>query len=153
MARSRSISAAHSSGSSIATRRTARCPTPSTWRSWRWTCRRLPGSEPDFGVTTGPRTIRPRAIRIGIDIGGTFTDLQILDEASGALHSLKTPTTPDDPSIGLMTAIVEAASRFGFRLDQIGFLLPGTTIATNAVLERKLPRGALIATAGVTDFF
>jgi N-methylhydantoinase A len=96
-------------------------------------------------------TPQSRSIRIGIDIGGTFTDLQILDEASGALHSLKTPTTPDDPSIGLMTGIVEAASRFGLRLDQIGFLLHGTTIATNAVLERKLPRGALIATAGFED--
>jgi N-methylhydantoinase A len=92
-----------------------------------------------------------RRIRIGVDIGGTFTDLQILDEASGALYSLKTPTTPDDPSIGLMTGIAAAARRFGFRLDEIGFLLHGTTIATNAVLERKLPRGALIATAGFED--
>jgi N-methylhydantoinase A len=99
-----------------------------------------------LGVTT-----RPRTIRIGIDIGGTFTDLQILDEASGALYSLKTPTTPDDPSIGLMTGIVEAADRFGFGLDEIGFLLHGTTIATNAVLERKLPRGALVTTAGFED--
>jgi N-methylhydantoinase A len=95
--------------------------------------------------------IRPRTIRIGVDIGGTFTDLQILDEASGALWSLKTPTTPDDPSIGLMEGIAEAARRFGFRLDEIGFLLHGTTIATNAVLERKLPRGALVATAGFED--
>src|SRR5260370_42246163 len=101
---------------------------------------------PDSSVTP-----QSRSIRIGIDIGGTFTDLQILDEASGALHSLKIPTTPDDPSIGLMSGIVEAASRFGFRLDQIGFLLHGTTIATNAVLERKLPRGALIATAGFAE--
>jgi N-methylhydantoinase A len=92
-----------------------------------------------------------RRIRIGVDIGGTFTDLQILDQASGALYSLKTPTTPDDPSIGLMTGIAAAARRFGFRLDEIGFLLHGTTIATNAVLERKLPRGALIATAGFED--
>ncbi|MBV8650565.1 MAG: hydantoinase/oxoprolinase family protein, partial [Alphaproteobacteria bacterium] len=90
-------------------------------------------------------------IRIGVDIGGTFTDLQILDEASGTSHSLKTPTTPDDPSIGLMTGIAEAARRFGFRLDQVGFLLHGTTIATNAVLERRLPRGALITTAGFED--
>jgi N-methylhydantoinase A len=96
-------------------------------------------------------TTPARRIRIGVDIGGTFTDLQILDEASGALYSLKTPTTPDDPSIGLMTGIAAAARRFGFRLDEIGFLLHGTTIATNAVLERKLPRGALVATAGFED--
>ncbi|GAC1483401.1 MAG: hypothetical protein NVS2B11_08910 [Acetobacteraceae bacterium] len=90
-------------------------------------------------------------IRIGIDIGGTFTDLQILDEASGALNSLKTATTPEDPSIGLMAGIAQAAQQFGFEIADIGFLLHGTTIATNAVLERKLARGVLLATAGFRD--
>ena len=90
-------------------------------------------------------------IRIGIDIGGTFTDLQMLDERNGALHSLKTPTTPQDPSVGLMAGIDEAAARFGFGIGEIGLLLHGTTIATNAVLERKLPRGVLLATAGFRD--
>ena len=90
-------------------------------------------------------------IRIGIDIGGTFTDLQILDETTGLLNSLKTPTTPDDPSIGLMTGIDEAAARFGFALPDIRLLLHGTTIATNAVLERKLARGLLLTTAGFRD--
>ena len=92
-----------------------------------------------------------RNIRIGIDIGGTFTDLQILNEATGALNNLKTPTTPDDPSIGLMAGIGEAAQRFGFDIADIRFLLHGTTIATNAVLERKLARGVLIATEGFRD--
>ena len=90
-------------------------------------------------------------IRIGIDIGGTFTDLQILDERSFLLHSLKTPTTPQDPSIGLMTGIAEAAQRFGFALSDIRMLLHGTTIATNSVLERRLPRGVLVTTAGFED--
>jgi len=90
-------------------------------------------------------------IRIGIDIGGTFTDLQILDERSFSLHSLKTPTTPQDPSIGLMTGIAEAAQRFGFALSDIRMLLHGTTIATNSVLERRLPRGVLVTTAGFED--
>lgn len=54
------------------------------------------------------------AIRIDIDIGGTFTDVQVLDEGTGALNNLKTPTTPDDPLIGLMAGIDEAAQRFGF---------------------------------------
>ncbi len=90
-------------------------------------------------------------IRIGIDIGGTFTDLQILDEATGALHSLKTPTTPADPSIGLMTGIDEAAARFGFAIGEIGYLLHGTTIATNAVLQRRLARGVLLTTEGFRD--
>ncbi|MDJ0386925.1 hydantoinase/oxoprolinase family protein [Roseomonas sp. E05] len=90
-------------------------------------------------------------IRIGIDIGGTFTDLQILDERSGALHSLKTPTTPEDPSIGLMTGLRDAATRFRFTLSDIRLLLHGTTIATNAVLERRLPQGVLLTTAGFED--
>ncbi len=90
-------------------------------------------------------------IRIGIDIGGTFTDLQVLDETTGLVNSLKTPTTPEDPSIGLMTGIDEAAARFGFALPDIRLLLHGTTIATNAVLERKLARGLLLTTAGFRD--
>ncbi|KAA2211649.1 hydantoinase/oxoprolinase family protein [Teichococcus oryzae] len=90
-------------------------------------------------------------IRIAIDIGGTFTDLQILDERSGALSSLKTPTTPEDPSIGLLAGIREAADRFGFSLRDIRLLLHGTTIATNAVLERRLGRGVLLTTAGFED--
>jgi N-methylhydantoinase A len=90
-------------------------------------------------------------VRIGIDIGGTFTDLQILDERTGALNSLKTPTTPEDPSIGLIAGIEEAGRRFGFGVADVTLLLHGTTIATNAVLERKLPRGVLVTTAGFRD--
>ena len=90
-------------------------------------------------------------IRIGIDIGGTFTDLQVLDERNGALNSVKTPTTPEDPSIGLMTGIEEAGRRFGFGIGDVHLLLHGTTIATNAVLERKLPRGVLLTTEGFRD--
>jgi N-methylhydantoinase A/oxoprolinase/acetone carboxylase beta subunit len=90
-------------------------------------------------------------VRIAVDVGGTFTDLQILDTRSGAITNLKTPTTPEDPSLGLMSGIREAAARDGFAFADIGYLLHGTTIATNAVLERRLPRGALIATAGFED--
>jgi N-methylhydantoinase A len=90
-------------------------------------------------------------IRIAVDIGGTFTDLQVLDTRSGAITNLKTPTTPEDPSLGLMTGIRESAARDGFTFADIGYLLHGTTIATNAVLERKLARGALVTTAGFED--
>jgi N-methylhydantoinase A len=90
-------------------------------------------------------------VRIAVDIGGTFTDLQVYDARSGAITSLKTPTTPEDPSIGLMTGIKAASARDGFALADIGYLLHGTTIATNAVLERKLPRGALVTTARFED--
>ncbi|MDX2201672.1 MAG: hydantoinase/oxoprolinase family protein [Hyphomicrobiaceae bacterium] len=90
-------------------------------------------------------------VRIAVDIGGTFTDLQIYDERTHALASLKTPTTPEDPSIGLLTGIKAAASQGGFALADVGYLLHGTTIATNAVLERKLARGALVTTARFED--
>jgi N-methylhydantoinase A len=92
-----------------------------------------------------------RPVRIGIDIGGTFTDLQILDPRRDLVASHKVATTPEDPSIGLMDGIAAAASRFGFALHEVGYLLHGTTIATNAVLERKFPRGALVTTAGFED--
>lgn len=90
-------------------------------------------------------------VRIAIDIGGTFTDLHIFDARRQAAHSLKTPTTPEDPSVGLMLGIKAAAQRFDFSIGDIGYLLHGTTIATNAVLERKLPEGALVTTAGFED--
>lgn len=96
-------------------------------------------------------TVPQRPVRIAVDIGGTFTDLQILDGRSGAVHAWKTPTTPEDPSIGLMAGVREAATRFGFALADVGLLLHGTTIATNAVLERKLARGVLLTTAGFED--
>ena len=89
--------------------------------------------------------------RIGVDVGGTFTDLMVLDARTGAVHALKTPTTPTDPSEGLLAGIAEAAERLGFEPGEVGFILHGTTIATNAVLERKLPDGALIANKGFAD--
>lgn len=92
-----------------------------------------------------------KPIRVAVDIGGTFTDLQILDGRSGRSLSHKIPTTPEDPSIGLMNGIKAAGQRYDFMLDQVGYVLHGTTIATNAVLERKLPAGALVTTAGFED--
>ncbi|GGF62650.1 methylhydantoinase [Azorhizobium oxalatiphilum] len=90
-------------------------------------------------------------VRIAVDIGGTFTDIEILDAGTGEIHQMKTPSTPSDPSIGLITGITEAAKKFGFSLDQVQYLLHGTTIATNAVLERKLPLGAVVTTEGFED--
>lgn len=92
-----------------------------------------------------------KPVRIGVDIGGTFTDLQIRDARTGRVTAFKTPTTPDDPSLGLMAGITGAAARYGFSLADVGYVLHGTTIATNAVLERKFPRGALVTTAGFED--
>ena len=92
-----------------------------------------------------------KTIRIAADIGGTFTDLQIMDLGSGAIHDFKSPTTPHDPAVGLLGALTAAAKKFDFALGDIAMLLHGSTIATNAVLERKLPEGALITNQGFTD--
>jgi N-methylhydantoinase A/oxoprolinase/acetone carboxylase beta subunit len=95
--------------------------------------------------------VADRPVRIAVDIGGTFTDLQVFDARTNRVHAWKTPTTPSDPSEGLMTGVREAAARFRFALADIGLLMHGTTIATNAVLERKLPVGALLTTKGFED--
>lgn len=96
-------------------------------------------------------TAPSRPVRIAVDIGGTFTDLMILDARDGIARAWKTPTTPEDPSIGLLRGVGEASGRFGFALSEVGLLLHGTTIATNAVLERKLADGVLLTTAGFED--
>ncbi len=93
----------------------------------------------------------PRSVRIAVDIGGTFTDIEILEDATGETFAVKTPTTPDDPSEGLITGLRLASERVGFRFKDISALLHGTTIATNAVLQRRLPKGALVTTAGFED--
>ena len=92
-----------------------------------------------------------KSIRLAVDIGGTFTDIQVLDSRLGETWSFKTPTTPDDPSIGFMTGIRGAAERYGFGLDDVGLIMHGTTIATNAVLEDKLPPAALVTTRNFED--
>lgn len=90
-------------------------------------------------------------VRIAVDIGGTFTDLQVLDENSGVTHALKTPTTPEDPSKGLAQGLRQAAESLDFSLGQVSALMHGTTIATNAVLQRRLAKTALVTTAGFED--
>ncbi len=92
-----------------------------------------------------------KPVRVAVDIGGTFTDLQIHDPREGRIHDFKAPSTPHDLSEGLIDALTGAAARHGFELGDIGMILHGSTIATNAVLERKLPEGALITTAGFAD--
>lgn len=90
-------------------------------------------------------------IRVAVDIGGTFTDLHLHDPGTGKTIAWKTPSTPDDPSKGLIRGLTEISEAAGLAPSQIGLILHGSTIATNAVLERKLPRGALITTRGFKD--
>jgi len=91
------------------------------------------------------------AIRVSVDIGGTFTDLHLHNPVDGKTHAWKTPSTPADPSEGLIEGLSQITVRNGLALSDIGMILHGSTIATNAVLERKLPAGALVTTAGFRD--
>ena len=92
--------------------------------------------------------------RIGIDIGGTFTDLVIVDEV-GAVSFGKTPSDPTDQSIGVMTGLEMMAERFGLSLgDLLGRterVVHGTTVATNALLERMGAKLGLLTTEGHRD--
>src|SRR3954464_13542326 len=92
--------------------------------------------------------------RIGIDVGGTFTDLVAID-ASGATILAKVPSTPDDPSIGVLDGLELLAQRLGLDpaalLAQTDRIVHGTTVATNALLERKGARLGLLTTEGHRD--
>jgi N-methylhydantoinase A len=98
-----------------------------------------------------PKPASERPIRIAVDIGGTFTDLHVFDARTNQVHGWKIATTPADPSLGLMQGLREASDRFDFALADVGLLMHGTTVATNAVLERKLARGLLVTTEGFED--
>ncbi len=93
-------------------------------------------------------------MRIGVDIGGTFTDLVCID-GTGVLHTAKTPSTPDDPSRGVMEALALLAETMSLALpDLLGateLFLHGSTVATNLVVERKGAPLGLITTQGFRD--
>src|SRR3954462_6788005 len=92
--------------------------------------------------------------KIGIDVGGTYTDLVATDE-NGRTVFAKSPSTPSDQSIGVMTGLEEIARRLnltcGEMLAATARIVHGTTVATNALLERKGAKTALVTTAGHRD--
>ena len=84
----------------------------------------------------------------GIDVGGTFTDLILIDGRSGGkVHLAKTPTTPDNQAFGVVTALAGT----GYPVSGIDLIVHGTTTTTNAVLERRLARTGMITTRGFRD--
>ena len=90
-------------------------------------------------------------LRLAIDTGGTFTDLVLRDEASGASWFAKTLSTPSDPARAALDGIAGLASARAFTLADVGQILIATTVATNAILERKGGRTALVTTRGFRD--
>ncbi|MEV4840463.1 hydantoinase/oxoprolinase family protein [Nonomuraea sp. NPDC049486] len=86
--------------------------------------------------------------RLGVDVGGTFTDILLIDQESGQTYRAKTPSTPHDQSIGVLAGIRKACAVADVSPDEIGEILHGTTVATNAILEGKGARVGLVTTAG-----
>ena len=86
--------------------------------------------------------------RLGVDVGGTFTDLLLFDEANGTFWRHKTPSTPADNSVGILEGVEAICGTAGVTAQQIEYFLHGTTVATNAVLEGKGARVGLIVTDG-----
>ena len=91
------------------------------------------------------------AWRIGVDIGGTFTDVALVDEASGRIGVAKVPTTPGNLAEGVLTAVTTAMGRHGVAAADVGLLSHATTVVTNAILEEKGARAALVTTRGFRD--
>ena len=83
---------------------------------------------------------------LAIDVGGTFTDIVLLNLTTGRIHLLKTPSTPDDPSRGFIAGITKILEANGVSNAQVRRIFHGTTIATNAILEGKgTPVGVLVS--------
>ncbi len=89
-----------------------------------------------------------RRIRVGVDTGGTFTDVVAVDEDSGERVSVKTPSTPADPAEGFLTGIRKALAALGAGPVDLASVSHGTTVATNQLLEGKVGRLGFITTEG-----
>jgi N-methylhydantoinase A len=101
-------------------------------------------------MTLGQATAA-RPVRIGVDIGGTFTDLLLVNDATGEIFVGKTLTTPEDPSIAVAQETRDALAACRTPASQVGTIVHGTTLVTNAIIERKGETTALITTRGFRD--
>jgi len=102
-------------------------------------------------VEIGPFTPAVARFRVGVDIGGTFTDVVVVAEDGDAVHCVKVLTTPDDPSQGFLHGLAEASERFGMDMTAITFAVHGTTIATNTIIQGKGAPAGLLTSAGFSD--
>jgi N-methylhydantoinase A len=89
--------------------------------------------------------------RIGVDIGGTFTDVALVDDASGRIGVAKVLTTPRDLAEGVLSALQTAMQGHAIKPGDVGLLAHATTVVTNAILEEKGARAALVTTRGFGD--
>jgi N-methylhydantoinase A len=92
-----------------------------------------------------------RTARIGIDVGGTFTDATLIDGATGSLYSAKAFTTPKDRSLGVIDAIQAVLAEAGMDPSRVSEVVHGSTTGTNALIERTGAKTGLLVTAGFRD--
>ena len=93
----------------------------------------------------------PSRYRLGIDIGGTFTDATLIDEDTGEISIGKVPSTPEDPSVGFIHATDRMLGEASVSPDEVEYLVHGTTVATNAIIENKVAPTGFITTDGFRD--
>ncbi|MFE2613582.1 hydantoinase/oxoprolinase family protein [Micromonospora chalcea] len=86
--------------------------------------------------------------RLGVDVGGTFTDVLLIEEATGKTRRTKVPSTPQDQSVGVIEGVTRVLTDARARAADVRQFLHGTTVATNAVLERRGARVGLVVTVG-----
>lgn len=86
--------------------------------------------------------------RLGVDVGGTFTDLLLVDDSNGETYTAKVPSTPEDSSVGVLDGINRICSQSDIDLSKVSQVMHGTTVATNAVLTGKGAKVGLITTKG-----
>jgi N-methylhydantoinase A len=92
-----------------------------------------------------------RRFRLGIDIGGTFTDATLLDESTGEWRIAKVPSTPREPANAFMTAAHRVVAEAGLSPSDVRLLVHGSTVATNAIIEGKTASTAFVTTRGFRD--
>ena len=86
--------------------------------------------------------------RLGVDVGGTFTDLLLINEDTGETHTAKVPSTPEDSSVGVLNGVARICEESGVDPAAIELVMHGTTVATNAVLTGRGARVGLVTTSG-----
>ncbi len=90
-------------------------------------------------------------MRVGVDSGGTFTDVCLFDETTGRIEVWKVPSTPDDPSLGIAEGVAEGTRRADASPEAISYFGHGTTVATNALIQHRGVKTGLITTDGFRD--
>ncbi len=113
----------------------------------------MPDASHRTGQTSARVSERGLPISIGVDVGGTFTDVVLTDEAAGHLYTVKLLTTPDRPALAVIDGIRRIIETSSSSADAVGRVVHATTLATNVLVERKGARTAFVTTEGFGDMF